>query len=332
MILLINTTDCIHSYSIEYDQITLTLKILFYHCIYQSLTNYINIDSINPIVFYDDNDDENEGNDNNNFNDEYQKKEQYTNKILKRKCFLICLKSGHLLFYDVYRTLSLDNNQENNNISILADRQLIGNIEKCLHVRGTDTIYASITDDGVKKFNIRDLFPSYFTHIQSDERMNTSSIHSSQLKSPSDEQNSNSYSISTLRSLLSFTSFYSSPVTFLFFAHVNSSYWIDTLYTTKTNIDRHTCRLQQPQIHQQQQQQQQQLLNNQQIIPSIDIFDLQTATSSILHTIQFRYRLNRQYLYKKNLFVTLYRYSNEQNDVDQKIEFNQLNSQINFVE
>ncbi|CAF1314677.1 unnamed protein product [Rotaria sordida] len=116
--------------------------------------------------------------------------------------------------------------------------------------------------------------------------MNTSSIHSYQLKSPSDELNSNSYSISTLRSLLSFTSFYSSPVTY-FFAHVNSSYWIDRLDTTKTNTDPHTWRLQQPQIHKQQQQQ----LNNQQIIPSIDIFDLQTATPSILHTIQFRYTL-----------------------------------------
>ncbi|CAF1344657.1 unnamed protein product [Rotaria sordida] len=115
--------------------------------------------------------------------------------ILKRKCFLICLKSGHLLFYDVYRTLSLDNNQKNNNIPILADRQLIGNIEKCLHLRRLDT--------------------------------------------------------------------------------------------TKTNTDPHTWRLQQPQIHKQQQQQ----LNNQQIIPSIDIFDLQTATPSILHTIQFRYTL-----------------------------------------
>ncbi|CAF3587896.1 unnamed protein product [Rotaria sp. Silwood2] len=53
MILLINTTDCIHSYSIEYDQITLPLKILFYHCIYQSLINDIDIDSINPIILDD---------------------------------------------------------------------------------------------------------------------------------------------------------------------------------------------------------------------------------------------------------------------------------------
>ncbi|CAF3245747.1 unnamed protein product, partial [Rotaria sp. Silwood2] len=224
--------------------------------------------------------------------------------------------SGYLLLYDVYRTIYFDTNQEESTIGILADRELTGIVEKCVHVRGTDTIYAWINDNGVKKFNIRDLFPSYFTYLQSDERTSASSINSSQLKSSTDDQNSNSYSISTLRSLLSFTSFDSSPVTY-FFAHVNSSYWIDTLDTTKTNIDRHTWRLQQPQI-------------NQQIIPSIHIFDLQTATPCILHTIEFRYTLNRQHLHKKNLFVTLYRYSNEQNDVDQKIEFNQLNSKINF--
>ncbi|CAF2873333.1 unnamed protein product [Rotaria sp. Silwood2] len=68
--------------------------------------------------------------------------------------------------------------------------------------------------------------------MQSDERPSTSSINPTQLKSSTDDQNSNSYSISTLRSLLSFTSFDSSPVTY-FFAHVNSSYWIDTLDTTK---------------------------------------------------------------------------------------------------
>jgi hypothetical protein len=141
-----------------------------------------------------------------------------------------------------------------------------------------------------------------------------------QIKSSTDDQSSNSYSISTLRSLLSFTSFDSSPATY-FFAQVNSSYWIDTLDTTKTNVDRHTWRLQQPQINQP---------NAQQIIPSTHIFDLQTATPCILHTIEFRYTLNRQHLAKKNLFITLYRYSIEQNDVDQKIEFNQLNSPLNF--
>ncbi|CAF4672682.1 unnamed protein product, partial [Rotaria sp. Silwood2] len=111
-------------------------------------------------------------------------------------------------------------------------------------------------------FNIRDLFASYLTDIQSDERPNTSSINLTQLKSSTDDQYSNSYSILTLHSLLSFTSFYSSSVTFFFCSH---------------------------------------------------IFDLQTATPSILHIIQFRYTLNRQYSHKKQkmLFVSLYRYSNE---------------------
>ncbi|CAF3203107.1 unnamed protein product, partial [Rotaria sp. Silwood2] len=65
-------------------------------------------------------------------------------------------------------------------------------------------------------FNIRDLFASYLTDIQSDERPNTSSINLTQLKSSTDDQYSNSYSILTLHSLLSFTSFYSSSVTFFF--------------------------------------------------------------------------------------------------------------------
>ena len=166
--------------------------------------------------------------------------------------------------------------------------------------------------------NIRDLFPSCFTDIPSEEKPTTSSINPSQSKSSIDDQ----YSISTLRSLLSITSFDSSPATY-FFAQVNSSYWIDTLDATKTNVDRHTWRLQQPQSINQQQQQQS-------TIPSIHIFDLQTATPCILHTIEFRYTLNRQHLQKKNLFVTLYRYSTDQNDVDQKIEFDQLKSSMNF--
>ncbi|CAF2055249.1 unnamed protein product [Rotaria magnacalcarata] len=335
MLLLINTTECIHGYGIEYDQTSLTLKVVFYHCIYQSSTNDIDIDSINSIVLDDDdliNTDEqsiisdNEENleierdDNIDGTGECQNKDQYSNKILKRKCFLICFKSGYIMLYDVYRSMGFDTNQEDNNIGILADRQTIGSVEKCVHIRGTDTIYAWIIDIGVKKFNIRDIFPTYFTNIQSDDRRTTSSINPSHSKSSTDDQNS--YSISTLRSLLSFASFDSSPVTY-FFAQVNSSYWIDTLDTTKTNIDRHTWRLQQPQINQQPS-------VNQQVIPCVHVFDIQTATPCILHTIEFRYTLNRQHLYKKTLFVTLYRYSNEQNEVDQKIEFNQLNSKLNF--
>ncbi|CAF3703991.1 unnamed protein product [Adineta steineri] len=345
MILLINTTECIHGYCIEYDQINLTLKILFYHCIYQTLTNGINIDSINSIIIDDDdllntdeqsmisNDEENfeleeddngEDDDDDDIDNECSKKDQYTNKIHKRKCFLICLKSGHLIFYDVY---GIENNQEENYIGILADQQITSCVEKCVHVRGTDTIYAWTNDNGVKKFNIRDLFPSYFTHLQTDDKTMTNSTNPLESKPLSDEQNTNSFSISALRSLLSFTSFDSSPATY-FFAQVNSSYWIDTLDTTKTNVDRHSWRLQQP--HSTQQQQSSASSPNQQTIPSIHIFDLQTATPCTLHTIEFRYTLNRQHLYKKNLFVTLYRCSTDQNDVDQKIEFNQLNSSLNF--
>jgi len=174
MILLINTTECIHGYCIEYDQINLTLKILFYHCIYQTLDNDIDIDSINPIILDDEdllnmdeqsmisNDGENfeleQGDDDDDeeedMEDECRKKDQYLNKIPKRKCFLICLKSGHLILYDVYGTGNLENNQEGKSIGILADRQITENVEKCVHVRGTDTIYAWTIDNAVKKVGI----------------------------------------------------------------------------------------------------------------------------------------------------------------------------------
>jgi hypothetical protein len=163
MILLINTTESIHSYCIEYDQISLKLKIIFYHCIYQSSNNDINIDSINSIILDDDDllnpdeqsiisddDDGNleldDGGDDDNLDDEYRKKDQYINKIQKRKCFFICLKSGHLILYDVYRT-----DYQDNHIGILADKQITGNILKCVHIRGTETIYAWTDDNDVKK-------------------------------------------------------------------------------------------------------------------------------------------------------------------------------------
>jgi hypothetical protein len=167
MILLINTTESIHGYCIEYDQINLTTKILFYHCIYQSLNNDIDIDTINSIILDDEDllntdeqsiisdDDENlelEEIDDENLDEEYRKKDQYINKIQKRKCFLICLKSGDLILYDVYRTENL----ENNNIGILADNQITGNIQKSVHIRGTETIYAWTIDNDIKKVCIND--------------------------------------------------------------------------------------------------------------------------------------------------------------------------------
>ena len=331
MILLINTSETIHSYCLEYDQINYHVKIVFYHCVCQSSTNDIQIEAIHSIVF----DDEDLANSDEqsmisdeeetlevdeiyqeNFDDDCQKKEQFSSKNTKRKCFLICLKSGLFLLYDVYRT-----DAPETNVALQADCQLTKSIKKCVHIKGTENLYAWTNENQVQKLNMRELFPSYFLDNQSDDKSppitTTSSLNPSQSKASSDDQNS--YSISTLRSLLSFTSFDSSPATY-FFAQVNSSYWIDTLDTTKTNVDRHTWRLQQPQT-----------TNNQSAMPSIHIFDLQTATPCILHTIEFRYTLNRQYLQKKNLFVTLYRYSTEQNDVDQKIEFNQLNSSSNFT-
>jgi hypothetical protein len=156
MILLVNTSECIHSYCIEYDQITLTSKISFYHSIYQSINNDIYIDSIHSIILDDEdllnNDeqsiisDEEENLELDDNEDDSRKKDQYVNKIPKRKCFLIGLKTGLLILYDVYRTESSENN-----IGILADQQITGNIDKCVHVRGTETIYAWTTDNGVKK-------------------------------------------------------------------------------------------------------------------------------------------------------------------------------------
>jgi hypothetical protein len=162
MMLLINTTECIHSYCIEYDQITLTSKILFYHCVYQSLDNEISIDSINSIILDDEdllNNDEQSmiSDDEENLEleddeEDSRKKDQYLNKTPKRKCFLISLKSGSLILYDVYRT-----EHSENNIGILADKQITGNVDKCVHVRGTETIYAWTNDEGVKKVNMPSL-------------------------------------------------------------------------------------------------------------------------------------------------------------------------------
>ncbi|CAF1058543.1 unnamed protein product [Adineta ricciae] len=347
MLLLINTTECLHSYGIEFEQVNLTSKILFYHCVHQSSTNDMEIDSINPIVFDEDetmnadgqsmlsNEEENfeyepegreekedEEEENESYDEEYGKK-----KTTKRKRLLICLKSGQLIFYDIHSTPNTENHSEANAVGILADQQVTGHVNKCVHVRGTEFIYVWTNDLGVKKLNIRDLFSSYFIHLQSDDQTMTSPMNSSQPKLSSDEQTTNSYSTSTLRSLLAFTSFDSSPATY-FFAQVNSSFWIDTLDTPKTNVERHTWRLQQPNITQPQQQTF--AASNQPVIPAVHIFDLQTATPCILHTIEFRYTLNRQHLHKKNLLVTLYRASKNQNDVDQKVEFNQLNPPLNY--
>lgn len=171
ILLLINTTESIYSYGIEYDRLNLTLKIVFCHCIYQSSSNNIDIDSISPIVLDDDDlvntDDQSmlsdneenlelENDDDIDTNDECQNKDQYSNKILKQKCYLICLKSGNLIFYDVYRTTCLEDNQQENIVGIAADQQIIGNVEKCVHIRGTDTIYAWTGDNNVKKVCIYD--------------------------------------------------------------------------------------------------------------------------------------------------------------------------------
>ena len=176
IILLINTGECIHGYAIEYDQKALTLNVLFYHCIYQSSNNDIDIDSINPIILddedlinideqsmnNDDNDDdktlESGGDHDIDANNECQRKDQDSKKIKEKKCFLICLKAGHLLLYDIYYTEYLEKNHEQDNIGILANIQLTGKIEKCVHVRGTDTIYAWTTEYGVKKVRSHYLF------------------------------------------------------------------------------------------------------------------------------------------------------------------------------
>ena len=167
IILLINTGECIHGYSIEYDQVNLSLKILFYHCVYQTSNNNIVIDSINSIILDDEDlihiDEQSINNDDNdktleliddhdiNINDEYQMKDQDFKKIKGKKCFLICLKSGHLLLYDIYYMEYLEKKNEHDSIGILANIQSTGKIEKCVHVRGTDTIYAWTTEYGVKK-------------------------------------------------------------------------------------------------------------------------------------------------------------------------------------
>ena len=161
MILLINTGESLHGYGIEYDQISLTLKILFYHCIFQTSNEDVDIDTIHSIILDDEDllnpedqsmmsdDEENLGLDeveDEHLDEEDRKMESYTNKNQKRKCFLIHLKSGQLILYDVYRADNADNQ-----FGILADQQTTGNIHKCVHIRGTETIYAWTTDPDVKK-------------------------------------------------------------------------------------------------------------------------------------------------------------------------------------
>ena len=162
MILLINSSDSLHSYGIEYDQISLTLKILFYHCIYQTTKDELDIDQIHSIVLDDEDllnpedqsmvsdEEENLGFDEGeeeNLDEDYRKMESYPAKTPKRKCFLIHLKSGQLILYDVYRT-----NTSDDQFGILVDQQTIGMINKCVHIRGTETIYTWTTnDDDAKK-------------------------------------------------------------------------------------------------------------------------------------------------------------------------------------
>lgn len=160
--LLINTGSHLHGYAIEYDPVNLNLKILFYHCIFRSSNDDIDVQSICPIVFDDDDDPFNGDEQSMLSNDEEEnlefehleetemtKKEPTDTRIQKRKCYLISLQSGEVILYDVYRTEN-SNSAETIN-GYLANRESVGSVDRCVHVRGTDMIYAWMKDQTVQK-------------------------------------------------------------------------------------------------------------------------------------------------------------------------------------
>ena len=181
-ILLINTGEHVLSYLMKYDPSSITVKILSYQCVYRSSTKDIQIDSISPIVFddedvfntdepsmlSDDEDDDGGGGDEEKLleldddedserdaNHPDRKRESFANRAEKRKCYLIGLKSGHLILYDVYRAETTENDQEERIYGYVADVELTGQVDKCVHVRGTETVYAWTSANDVKKVSYR---------------------------------------------------------------------------------------------------------------------------------------------------------------------------------
>lgn len=167
--LIINTKTYLHSYVFEYELMQVNLKIISYHRVYYSATDDINVQSISPIVFDDDDDlfnnDEkstlsNDDDDNDDLeDDEIYRYDDIENRMQlcqgdkkqKRRCYLICLKSGQMILYDVYGVVSNDEKQNESIVGHLADQETLGSISRCVHVRGTDTIYTWMVDQTVKR-------------------------------------------------------------------------------------------------------------------------------------------------------------------------------------
>ena len=181
MILLINTGEHVHSYLMKYNPSSITVKILSYQCVYRSPNKDIRIDSISPIVFDDEDmfnmdersmlsdDNEDDGDDEEGKLPELdddedserdtsqadRKRESFANRAEKRKCYLIGLKSGHLILYDVYRAETMENEQEEHVCGYVADIELTGQVDKCVHVKGTETIYAWTSTNDVRKVSVQ---------------------------------------------------------------------------------------------------------------------------------------------------------------------------------
>ena len=54
--------------------------------------------------------------------------------------------------------MNTENRSEGNAVGILADQQVTGRVNKCVHVKGTEFIYVWTNDLGVKKVNKNENF------------------------------------------------------------------------------------------------------------------------------------------------------------------------------
>ncbi|CAF1278819.1 unnamed protein product, partial [Didymodactylos carnosus] len=271
-----------------------------------------------------------------------------------RKCYLFSMKSGHLVLYDAYKSMrktsELNLTTDSNNISKeqpntvgYVSVSLPYQIERCVHIRGSETIYVW-SHENVYKHNLRDLFPSYF--LKHDDKTSTPLL---PLLNPMDEQrllaavsddspqlsttmSKNSvYSLVALRQLFSLTE-YEQDSTFFFAQH--NQYWID-IVSEQQQVNKHHV------MNEQQQPSNQRLSSSTRTWrlqncskepntttttpPYTHIFDIQTTMPSILGCIEFRYTLNRTYHYQGQLNVTLV-HVKESNDVDHQIQIPQLST------
>ncbi|CAF0793976.1 unnamed protein product, partial [Didymodactylos carnosus] len=176
----------------------------------------------------------------------------------RRKCYLFLMKSGCLVLYDAYKSMrKISELNLIGDINNTSQEQLVTagyvstplpyHIEKCVQIRGTETIYVW-SHENVYEHNLRDLFPLYF--IKHDDKTTTPLV---PLLHPVDKQRlsavstddspqlsttmpeSSVYSLVALRQLLSLTKYEQDSI--IFFAQHNQ-YWIDIL-SEQQQVNKH---------------------------------------------------------------------------------------------